>query len=106
MIELSNGIKFDRLNELVDCIDGMDSIKQHLERIVSYASSSTSIGRNSAISTAIAAIDAAIENAELALKSAQQREVKMKTAKKLAVKKVAKPVAKKPAAKKPAAKKK
>lgn len=96
MIKLSNGRSFQNGKSLEDFINGMKQVIILLGNItVVYPVTQRCRGRNHALSTAIAAIDAAIENAELALKSAQQREAKMK-----ACKKATKPAAKKPAVKK------
>lgn len=100
MIKLSNGMVFDAY-ELRLFLQGLKETGKYLSCVEQVpAKSAIREGRNYALSTAIAAIDAAIENAELAIKSAQQGETKMK-----AVKKAVKPAAKKPAVKKPVAKK-
>jgi len=100
MIKLSNGMEFDAY-ELRLFIQGMRETVRYLSCVEQVpAKSAIREGRNYALSTAIAAVEVAIENAELALKSAQQKETKMK-----ACKKAVKPVAKKPAVKKPVAKK-
>jgi len=105
MIELSNGIKFNNTASLRTFIIGLGYAKRKINYPAYSNSDSHFTGQRYAKSAAIAAIDAAIENAELALKSAQRKEDKMKTAKKPAVKAVKKPVVKK-AVKKPVAKKK
>lgn len=105
MIKLSNGMEFKSIEALQEFIGEMVifrfDLAQAFRRLNNINAGS---GIRHAISTAIAAIDASIENAELALKSAQQRKAKMKAAVKK--KPAAKPVAKKPATKKPTAKKK
>jgi len=101
MIELSNGMKFEKASKLRTFILGLKFARRRVNYPAWSYAISHSAGQRYAKSVAIAAIDAAIENAELALKSAQQEE-KMKAAKKPA----AKPVAKKPALKTSATKKK
>lgn len=96
MIKLSNGMKHRSLRAAALFVDDLRKCREWLANQHSIGER----GFDYAISTAIAAIDAAIENAELALKSAQRKEDKMK-----AVKKSVKPAAKKPAVKKAAAKK-
>jgi len=102
MIELSNGMKFEKASKLRTFILGLKFARRRVNYPAWSYAISHSAGQRYAKSVAIAAIDAAIENAELALKSAQQKETKMKAAKKPA----AKPVAKKPALKTSATKKK
>ena len=106
MIKLSNGMEFECKTDAKDYISGMMVIRRHIKSLNEYSYLEPIIfGKQNAKSTAIVAINVAIENAELALKSAQQRKTKMK-----ACKKATKPAAKKPAVKKavkkPAAKKK
>ena len=92
MIKLSNGIQFRGILELKSFIADLRYWRENLERSIRLWNTR---GHNYGLSVAIAAFTVAIENAELNLKSAQQRETKMK-----AVKKATKPAAKKPAAKK------
>jgi len=99
MIRLSNGMGFSSRSDAERFVNGLGDLKGRLLQFISD-NSPYGDGVRYAKSTAIAAIDAAIENAELALKSAQRKEEKMK-----ACKKAVKPVAKKPAVKKPVAKK-
>lgn len=99
MIKLSNGMEFKDAHEANLYIAGMRMMLGNIRALPEFSCvEPTQFGRLKAKSTAIAAIEVAIENAELALKSAQRKEEKMK-----AVKKAVKPVAKKPVTK-PAAK--
>jgi len=104
MIELSNGMRFKKIEDLKEFIYGIRKTKQ---TVGAFTAEDDCFGKGvkHALSTAIAAIDAAIENARLDYKRALQKEAKMKAAKKPAAKPVAKPATKK-AVKKPVVKKK
>lgn len=101
MIKLSNGMEFKYETHVKDYIDGMRSTLRGIKSLPEYSwVPLIRLGREKAKSTAIAAVEVAIENAELDYKAAQHKEEEMK-----AVKKAVKPVAKKPAVKKSVAKK-
>jgi len=105
MIELSNGKRFAAAWSVESYLEGMKDVAKLIKSgfaDLPIATLEYKQGFRVAVDTAIAAVDVAIENAELALKSAQRKEDKMKAAKKPA----AKPVAKKPALKTSATKKK